>query len=332
MLGTWRDRSDIRDSRVAAERFVSTIRLTIVTSMAVIVAASGSDLVAYPEIAWPVLVAAMAYALLAFFKTTKDAREGVTNLWTAWILSAVSGAFVVAVAAVTGGARSAITPVAMTVVISTAIRFNLASSLAVAACMAAGLSAEILWVPEPVIPWDERVRVATWWSWLMIAVALLVGVLSQAADLARRARARAEAEAAAEHSRLEREHDLRLQVEAIDEARRDFLAALAHDFRTPVASIEALSTALARRSADLGPEERAEVAQLIEGHARHLGAMVGGGPGAGRERVAGRRPAGRPVRRLPARPHPGLGGGRRALARPAGHGHRPERRRVAHRR
>jgi signal transduction histidine kinase len=108
----------------------------------------------------------------------------------------------------------------------------------------------------------------------MIAVALLVGVLSQAADLARRARARAEAEAAAEHSRLEREHDLRLKVEAIDEARRDFLAALAHDFRTPVASIEALSTALARRSGDLGPEERAEVAQLIEGHARHLGAMV----------------------------------------------------------
>jgi hypothetical protein len=205
VVGTWRDRSDIRDSRVAAERFVSCIRLAIVTSMAVIVAASGPELVAYPEIAWPVLAAAMGYALLAFFKTTKDAREGVTNLFTAWILSAVSGAFVVAVAAVTGGARSAITPVAMTVVISTAIRFNLASSLAVAACMAAGLSAEILWIPEPVSPWAERVRAAAWWSWLMIAVALLVGVLSQAADLARRARARAEAEAAAEHSRLERE-------------------------------------------------------------------------------------------------------------------------------
>ena len=270
MLGTWRDRSDIRDSRVAAERFVSTIRLTIVTSMAVIVAVSGRELVAYPEVAGPLLVGAMAYALLAFFKTTKDAREGVANPWTAWTLSAVSGAFVVAVAAVTGGARSPITPVAMTVVISTAIRFNLASSLAVAA----GLSAEILWVPEPVIPWAERARAAGWWSWLMIAVALLVGVLSQAADLARRARARAEAEAAAEHSRLEREHDLRLQIEAVDEARRDFLAALAHDFRTPVASIEALSTALARRAGDLGPEERAEVAQLIEGHARHLGAMV----------------------------------------------------------
>lgn len=266
--------SDIRDSRVAAERLVSCIRLTIVTSMAVIVAVSDDDLVAYPHIAWPVLGAAMGYALLAFLKTTKDAREGSTNLWTAWILSAVSGAFVVAVAAVTGGAHSPITPVAMTVVISTAIRFNLAASLAVAACMAAGLSAEMLWMPEPLVPWADRVRAAAWWSWLMIAAALLVGVLSQAADLARRARAQAEAKAAAEHSRLEREQNLRLQVESVDQARRDFLAALAHDFRTPVASIEALSTALARRSADLGPDERVEVAQLIEGHARHLGAMV----------------------------------------------------------
>jgi signal transduction histidine kinase len=274
VLSTWRDRSDIRDSRVAAERFVSTIRLTIVTSMAVIVAVSPRDLVAYPDLIWPIMAGAVAYAVLAFFKTTKDAREGVTNLWTAWFLSVVSGAFVVAGAAVTGGARSPLTPVAITVVISTAIRFDLSRSLAVAACMAAGLSAEILWVPEPAVAWAERLRAAVWWSWLMVAVALLVGVLSQAADLARRARAQAEAEAAAEHSRLKREHDLRLQVETNDQARRDFLAALAHDFRTPVASIEALSTALARRSADLDPDERAEVAQLIEGHARHLGAMV----------------------------------------------------------
>jgi signal transduction histidine kinase len=274
VLGTLRDRSDIRDSRVAAERFVSWVRLAIATSMAVIVAATGRQVTPYPRAAWAVLAAALAYSGLAFLKTTKDAREGVTNLWTAWVLSAVSGAFVVAAAAVTGAAKSPLIPVAITVVISTAIRFDLARSLAVAACMAAALSAAILWVPEPAVPWAERVRDAAWWSWLMFAVALLVGVLSQAADLARQARAKAEAEAEAEHSRLEQEHSIRLQLEAMDQARRDFLAALAHDFRTPIASIEALSTALARRSSDLEPAERAEVAELIEGHARHLAAML----------------------------------------------------------
>jgi K+-sensing histidine kinase KdpD len=141
--------------------------------------------------------------------------------------------------------------------------------------MAGSLSAAILWVPEPSVPWHERVRDAVWWSWLMIAVALLVGVLSRAADLARQARAEAEAEAEAEHRRLDEEHRLRLHLESVDQARRDFLHALAHDFRTPISSIEALSTALARRSATLEPEERADLAGLIERHARHLSAMLG---------------------------------------------------------
>jgi signal transduction histidine kinase len=265
----------VRDSRVAAERFVSWVRLGIAASMAVVVAIQDRDAVPYPEAARLVLVAAIVYAWLAFFKTTRDARRGATHLWTAWALTALSGIFVAAAAALTGAARSPIIPVAITVVISTAIRFDLARSLAMACAMAASLAAAILWVPQPALAWHERMRYAAWWSWLMIAVALLVGVLSRAADLARQARARAEAEAEAEHRRLAEEHRLRLHLEGVDQARRDFLHALAHDFRTPISSIEALSTALARRSADLEPAERAEVAGLIEGHARHLSAMLG---------------------------------------------------------
>jgi signal transduction histidine kinase len=243
--------------------------------MAVVVAFQDRDDVPYPEAAWIVLAAAIVYAWLAFIKTTRDARRGETNLWTAWALTAFSGIFVVAAAALTGAGHSPIIPVAITVVISTAIRFDLVRSLAMAGAMAASLAAAILWVPEPALPWNERIRDATWWSWLMIAVALLVGVLSRAADLARQARARAEAEAEAEHRRLDEEHRLRLHLEGVDQARRDFLHALAHDFRTPISSIGALSTALARRSDDLEPAERAEVAGLIERHARHLSAMLG---------------------------------------------------------
>ena len=265
----------MRDSRVAAERFVSWVRLAIATSMTVVVAFQDRDAVPYPQAARLVLAAAIVYAWLAFLKTSRDARRGETHLWTAWMLTAVSGIFVAAAVALTGAGHSPIIPVAITVVISTAIRFDLARSLAMAAAMAASLAAAILWVPEPALAWHERLRHAAWWSWLMIAVALLVGVLSRAADLARQARARAEAEAEAEHRRLDEEHRLRLHLEGVDQARRDFLHALAHDFRTPISSIEALSTALARREADLEPAERAEVAGLIEGHARHLSAMLG---------------------------------------------------------
>src|SRR5256885_10717623 len=277
--------------------------------MAVVVAFEGREGVPYPRAAWIVLTVCIVYAWLAFLKTTRDARRGATNLWTAWVLSALSGILVAAAAAVTGAGHSPIIPVAITVVISTAIRFDLARSLAVAAAMAVSLAAAILWVPLRDLPWHERVRDAAWWSGLMIAVALLVGVLSRAADLARQARAEAEAEAEAEHRRLDEEHRLRLHLEGVDAARRDFLHALAHDFRTPISSIEALSTALARRSADLDPQERADLAGLIERHARHLSAMLGevrevavreslgadrrGGPGPGsgpRPVRAGRRP------------------------------------------
>jgi signal transduction histidine kinase len=275
VLGTLRHRFVVRDSRVAAERIVSWVRLAIASSMAVVVAFEGREGVPYPRAAWTILGSALIYAWLAFLKTTRDARRGATNLWTAWALSALSGIFVAAAAAVTGAGHSPITPVAITVVISTAIRFDLARSLAVAAAMAGSLAAAILWVPQPAVPWHDRVRDAAWWSWLMIAVALLVGVLSRAADLARQARLEAEAEAEAEHRRLDEEHRLRLHLESVDAARKDFLHALAHDFRTPIASIEALSTALARRSVDLEPQERADLAGLIERHARHLSAMLG---------------------------------------------------------
>ena len=271
MLGT----EAVRDSRVAAERFVSWVRLGIAASMAVVVAFEDRDAVPYPRAAVVVLAGAVVYACVAFFKTTRAARRGATHVWTAWILTAVSGAFVATAAALTGAGRSPIIPVAITVVISTAIRFDLSRSLAMAGAMAVSLAAAILWVPEPALPWGERVRDAAWWSWLMIAVALLVGVLSRAADLARQARARAEADADAERRRLDEEHRLRLHVESVDQARRDFLQALAHDFRTPISSIESLATALSGRSGDLAPEERAEVARLIEGHARHLSTMLG---------------------------------------------------------
>ena len=264
----------VQGSRVAAERFVSWVRLAISSSMAVVVAFGDPERVPYPRAAWIILTLAIVYSWLAFLKTTRDARRGETNLRTAWVLSALSGILVVAAAAVTGAGDSPITPVAITVVISTAIRFDLARSLAVAASLAVSLSAAILWVPQPALAWGDRVRDAVWWSWLMMAVALLVGVLSRAADLARQARAQAEAEAEAEHRRLDEEHRLRLHLESVDEARRDFLQALAHDFRTPISSIEALSTALARRSAELEPQERAELAGLIERHARHLSAML----------------------------------------------------------
>ncbi|MGH9038406.1 MAG: sensor histidine kinase [Acidimicrobiia bacterium] len=261
------------NSKIVAEQIVSWVRLAIVTSMFIIVAVGGSRLRPYPDQLWWVFAGAFAYVVYAILKTTGDARRGSSGGWTGWVLSALSAAFVVAFVACTGAGRSPLVPVAFTVVISTAIRFDLFRSVAVASAMGAAMAAVILLVPEPDLPWDERVLNAAWYGWLLVAVAVFVGIFSQAADLARRARARAEAEAEAEHRRLDEEQRLRRRLEAVDQARKDFLLAVAHDFRMPIGSLESLSTALVRQRQELGPDQT-EMLERIERHARNLANML----------------------------------------------------------
>jgi K+-sensing histidine kinase KdpD len=109
---------------------------------------------------------------------------------------------------------------------------------------------------------------------MLISGGILAGVLSHAMELAHRRRAQAEAAAQAEHRRLDEERALRQRLEAIDEARKDFLHALSHDFRTPIASLEALAQALGWEQHPLSGEEKAEVIALIQSHAGQLGAML----------------------------------------------------------
>src|SRR5206468_3509681 len=133
----------------------------------------------------------------------------------------------------------------------------------------------VLWVPRPDFSHAERVRMAAWWSWMLLSGGIVAGVLSHAAELAHRKRAQAEAAALAEHRRVEEERALRQRLEAIDEARKDFLHALSHDFRTPIASLEALAQALGWEQHPLSDPEKAEVIALIQSHAGQLGAMLG---------------------------------------------------------
>ena len=166
-------------------------------------------------------------------------------------------------------------PILLVVVFTQGIRFSLSRALVVALLTTAGLVAVILWVPRPDFGRAERFRQAAWWSWMLLSSAIAAGVLSHAAALAQRKRADAEAAAAAEHRRLDEERALRQRLEAIDEARKDFLHALSHDFRTPIASSEALAQALVWEQHPLSETEKAEAIALIQSHARQLGAMLG---------------------------------------------------------
>ena len=260
--------------RTAGEVVVSWIRVAMGISM-ISVLAAGHELRYYPTAAWTVLLAAVAYSWAALVWVAREARRGRVSNATAYTLSALDGGFIITVTGLTGLWTSPMLPILVLVVFTFGVRFSLPQTVAVAVVTSAALVAVVLWVPRPDFGHGERVRMAAWWSWMLISGGVVAGVLSHAADLAHRKRARAEATALAEHRRLDEERALRQRLEAIDEARKDFLHALSHDFRTPIASLEALSQALGWEQHPLSAEEKAEVIALIQSHAGQLGAMLG---------------------------------------------------------
>jgi signal transduction histidine kinase len=260
---------------MTGERLIAWVRLAIAPSMLVLLALGDRSLRAYPLGAWLATGYAVVYSWVAYLVwRAVAARRGSVPAWFAWSLTVGDAGIILVISALTGAARSLYTPILLLVIISLALRFNLRRALAVAACIAVVLAVVILTVPRPDLSAGQRVPAALWWAWLLFFAAVLAGNLSQLAEEALAGRARAEAEARAEHSRLEQERKLRQRLEALEQTRRDFLHAVAHDFRTPITSLEALARVLAKQHEELGPDERRHALELIENHARHVGALL----------------------------------------------------------
>lgn len=136
------------------------------------------------------------------------------------------------------------------------------------------LTAVILLVPEPARPGGDRLREAAWWSLYLTAAVVLAGVLSDRLSVALERRAEAEARARLERRRVELEHDLRRRTEAMGEARREFLAALLHDFRPSVSSMYTLARALGRDGETLAPGEEKRFLARLEGYAGDLDSLL----------------------------------------------------------
>ena len=165
-------------------------------------------------------------------------------------------------------------PLAVLDVMAAAIRFDLRRALVVTGIAIVGLVLVVAFVPEPAIAGAQRARSAAWWTAHLFVGAVMVGMLSDLVDQARRRRAEAEAESAALERRSAEDRRLRERLETIDQARKDFLHAIAHDFRTPIASMEALARALTRDAVTASPSERDAILELMQSHARHLGSML----------------------------------------------------------
>jgi signal transduction histidine kinase len=262
------------ENRASAELFIARLRVVVSVYCLALTAVGGDDFGHYRRGGLVMAAAFLIYAWGTVAVVTGAARRRAIPAWMPWATTALDTGLILALAAATGASRSPIVPLALVDVMAVAIRFDLRRALTLTGFAAAGVVGVIALVPEPALSGAQRARAAAWWSAHLFVGAVLVGMLSALVDQARRHRADAEAEAAALERRATEDRRLRERLETIDQARKDFLHAIAHDFRTPIASMEALARALTRDAVASSSDERDAILELMQSHARHLGSML----------------------------------------------------------
>jgi signal transduction histidine kinase len=209
---------------------------------------------------------AMLFAVLAspVFQRNRLALRSMTVLDNAIILGLM---------ALTDGVMSPLLVVLFLVIVTDAARYGAGPAVkaavadVVAICVMAAVS-------QGPLSSAGEVREVSWAAWLLIGGAALAGLIASARNAALLELAIAESRVALRVTEAELERDAHDQAVALAESRRDFLRALAHDFRTPVVAAAALADALTQTTRPLTDDQRHEVGALLVAHTQHISGIL----------------------------------------------------------
>lgn len=251
-------------------RVVVAVRVAVVLSIVVLVFTGPEWLRQYQLATAAVLGVALAYA--AFLMTRPQFEVRRTRY--SWLVSAVDASVTLAVIGLTGGAASPMAVVLVLAVIASATRLNFVECLILAASLGTAYVLVVLSTDSVRDATLSRPLQGLWWALYLVFVAVLTGGLSLLVEREHRSRVRALVEAETEHAAAEEERDLRARLLRSYETQQEGLQVLLHEFRTPVASLDALATALTDPSAPMSPADRDAALGLTVRHARHLTDML----------------------------------------------------------
>lgn len=248
-------------------RTVVAVRAAVVISIAVLLAAGPGWIRQHAPVTITVLTAAMVYSIVLL----ANAHLEVRRTRYSWLITGLDSLFTLALIVLTGGLHSPVASVLVMVVIASAARLSFLETLVLAALLGAGYAAVAL-RPIPEVSLTPVLQAG--WSALYLAfVAILTAGLSSLAEREHRSKIRALVEAEAEHAAAEEERDLRARLLRSYQAQQDGLQVLLHEFRTPIASLEALTEALTAPEPMSGTERDTGLA-LAGRHVRHLSDML----------------------------------------------------------
>lgn len=256
------DPTVIDDGDLGVARIVVAVRTAVVASIAVLLLIGPDWVRQHVPIAAAVIAAAMVYSLILLANPHLEVRR--TRY--AWLVGAADSLFTLALIALTGGLPSPVISVLPLAVIASAARLTFIETLLLATLLGGGYAALVL-TSGPVAPVRPSPLLQAGWTALyLVFVAILTAGLSALADREHRSRVRALVEAEAEHAVAEEERDLRARLLRSYQSQQDGLQVLVHEFRTPIASLQALMDALAVDDDD--------GLQLARRHVHHLADMI----------------------------------------------------------
>lgn len=254
--------------RFGLARVVVAVRVAVVVSI-ILLAATGPDWMRrHPALLTAVLAGALSYAAVLIKYPNLEVRRTRYAL----LVAALDMAFTLTLIGLTGGAASPVVVVLTLVVIASAARLTLAECLVLATLAGVGYLVVVSASDGTGGADLAAPALALWWALYLVFIALLSGGLSVLLERENQSRVKALVEAEAEHAAAEEERDLRARLLRSYQAQQEGLQVLLHEFRTPVASLEALSDALG--SATMAPADRDAAIKLAGRHARHLSEML----------------------------------------------------------
>lgn len=265
-----RVRPDPLPERTTEERQAVVLRLCVIVG-------AGGLLAVRPEMAGDALGVAVALVVVAAVHATTltvlSVLRGPLPVRPA-VVTGIDGVLAVLACGLTGGPASPMVAVLPLVVIAISLRAGARVGRAAGVVLGAGYTVAALLGAAPGVPVADRVLAGLWWTGFLFGTAVLVGVLvglleRQLADIAT-TRARAENE----HERYLTERALRDRLVSEGRARLDGARVVLHEFRTPVASLTALSADLAAER--LTGDARRTASRLLADHAAHLQEMLDG--------------------------------------------------------
>lgn len=253
--------------RTLEARTASAIRLLVVASVAL-------ALLIGPQLARDHLrtVAALTVVTFGYAVAIAVAERYDRQLLPPRVATSVDGVLALVACGLTGGADTILVALLPLVVIAAAVRGGAVVGRLAALLTGLGFTLAAVLGTDPTQPPSHAWLAGAWWTGYLMATAVLVGVLVRMLERQLAAAAESRARAAAEHEAFLEERDLRARLLAAQQARLDGVRVVLHEFRTPVASLTALTRDLDR----LPDDARAVAVGLVAEHAVHLRDMLDG--------------------------------------------------------